>query len=325
MSRLTPMEAIKEVGIIDPYAFDLRRQQVFVNLRERHTGKDIPFDINSKIPSRIQEYLSLVNSVNSQFQITYQKYNTEHNEWGSEWKQLRPIHFASFTDNWDKHGRIYTGKDGHQALSKVERSKIHFGLSSQRDIGDESVEMDYSGLHTRLIYHSVGIDYRDDPYALWGEGATDSLRLLAKYFVNALINAESTDAAIQACNRKMSRYTGKKDAAGERIFKDGKTADDARKLRRAYLKSKITFKDILPIALKYHAPIWEHFGQDLGITLMRTDSKIALRVLYHFAKQSVPCLGCHDSFIVPRSYSRELFSIMDTSYLKVVGFHPIIK
>jgi len=49
---------------------------------------------------------------------------------------------------------------------------------------------------------------------------------------------------------------------------------------------------------------------------MNLDSRIALDVLDHFAKQNIPILAIHDSFIVQDKYKNELWQIMENTYEK---------
>lgn len=115
-----------------------------------------------------QDWLTLINDVNSLYKISYTQYSSEDKKFiGS--KQLRPVHYAVFTDDWDHHGRLYTGQYGHQSLRKLERQTITFNDSP-------SAEKDYGGMHTRILYHlKARIDYRDDPYKLWGDKTTKDL------------------------------------------------------------------------------------------------------------------------------------------------------
>ena len=53
----------------------------------------------------------------------------------------------------------------------------------------------------------------------------------------------------------------------------------------------------------------------MGMESMRTDGKIALDVLCHFAGQRIPALGVHDSFIVRISHEGELRWAMDEFFL----------
>ena len=205
MSRLVPTLKFRKYEDRDPFAFDPQMPERFVELYERGEEK-IPllFDLD-KLPSghiarETQDQLALINEINNQYKITYRVYSSIDKTFTDEWKQLRPIHYAVFTGSWDLHGRIYTYKCGHQSLRKVERKTIHFS-------GCPSVERDYSGMHTRMLYHLNNIPYRGDPYKLWGKKTTPLQRLLAKNIMNMAINARTRRAAISACSHAMSTKT----------------------------------------------------------------------------------------------------------------------
>lgn len=153
-------------------------------------------------------------------------------------RQLRPVYYAIFTDRWEWHGRLYTGKYGHQSLRKVERRTLRFD-------GEQSVELDYAGMHPRLLYHLEGIPFDADPYALWGAETTRPMRLMAKQLINAAINAETGRAAIDACNQAMNTKT----ANGER--KTGAALADAQQLYRASKETRLKFKNAHQSALRY--------------------------------------------------------------------------
>jgi len=79
---------------------------------------------------------------------------------------------------------------------------------------------------------------------------------------------------------------------------------------------------------KAHKSIEHHFcnGNDTGLRIMNLDSRIALDVIDHFAKQNIPILPVHDSFIVQDKYKHELRLIMEHSYEKhTKGFKCKIK
>lgn len=187
-----------------------------------------------------------------------------------------------------------------------------------------------------MLYHLEGIDYRADPYAFWGKWSGDvkqdkPRRIMAKFLLNSLINAKTQEGAICACNRAMSTWTKEESEQGHRIKKRGKALTDARRLLDACQATGIKFADMLPLALKYHKRIAHRFGNDMGITLMNLDSQIALMIFAHFTEKCVPCLGCHDSFIVQACNKNELFRIMLLFYketmFKEVGrrFLPVVK
>jgi len=179
MSRLFALPPLRELLERDPLAFDPdeQRQFVFLKTRDEEKRNVLSFEkLMAKpdwhVANDAQKKLEIINRVNSLYEITHRHY--------SEWercyvgrRQIRPVHYAIFTQHWGWHGRLYTGRYGHQSLRKIERQSILFN-------GCPSVELDYGGMHARLLYHLAGIDYQADPYALWGKRTTPALRLLAK-------------------------------------------------------------------------------------------------------------------------------------------------
>jgi hypothetical protein len=317
MSRLVPTEELIPMEETDPWEFEPQDTHRFVFLRNREDKSDIPFDINEEFPASIQERLLAINSVNSKWKITHESWNAWERRYTGT-KQLRPIHFAVFTDDWTQHGRLYTGKYGHQSLIDLERKTIKFN-------GKPSIELDYSGMHPRLLYHLNGMEYKKDPYRLWGDKTTDEMRYVAKIMVNAAINAPTANAAIAACNYGLTTYTKERDTNGKLIRKSGKTLDSANLLEKALRVSKLTFKEVYDKVLTYHKPIAHLFSNDYGIKLMRIDSAIALDIMYFHADQCIPCLGVHDSFIVPENKSTDLYQLMHQCYKTRTGFYPKLK
>ena len=79
---------------------------------------------------------------------------------------------------------------------------------------------------------------------------------------------------------------------------------------------------------KVHKPIERHFcnGSETGLRIMNLDSRIALDIVDHFAKQKIPILSIHDSFIVQDKYKNELRQTMENTYEKhTKGFECRIK
>lgn len=96
-------------------------------------------------------------------------------------------------------------------------------------------------------------------------------------------------------------------------------------LQEAQAITGIKFKEVCDRALAFHSKIADHFGKDMGIKLMRIDSALATDILYHFAEQGVPCLSCHDSFIVPESAAKELRYAMHHYYEQRLNHLPCVK
>jgi hypothetical protein len=322
MSRLVPTLKLRRYEDKDPFEFDPKMPERFVELYKRGEDKiPILFELDKLPPGHIaretHDRLALINEVNNQYKITYQVYSSIDKTFTDEWKQLRPIHYAVFTERWDWHGRIYTYKRGHQSLRKVERKTIHFS-------GSPSVERDYSGMHTRMLYHLHNIPYRDDPYKLWGKKTTPLQRLLAKNIVNMALNARTRRSAMSACSNAMRTRT----KTGER--KTGDKLLDALKLHEAFEHNKkrtgMKLPDVYDLALEVHKPIAQYFGSDAGIWLMRMDSTIALFIMSDFAEDCIPCLCCHDSFVVPEDYESKLIERMTMWYSLIFRNHlPVIK
>ena len=122
----------------------------------------------------------------------------------------------------------------------------------------------------------------------------------------------------------MSRHyeTGQEEAGN---WKEGKEREQAIKLYTASRKTNLKFSKIYDLAVAHHRPIAKYFGTDAGMKLMRMDSKVALRVLFHFTKQAHPCLCVHDSFVVPESQEDELRRVMIKFYRDETGFDPVVK
>lgn len=311
VSRLLPSPQLEQHFSSDPWQFDADRMHQYVFLIDRETKQEIPFDLNDPTPNRIQKRLENINAVNDQFEITFRPYD----EWTDKnfgELRLRPVHYARFTDDWQHHGRIYTGKYGHQHLRSRERQWISFN-------GSPSVELDYSAMHPRMLYHLKGIDYQIDPYQLDGENTPPNLRLLAKTTLNVAINNRDRKDAISACNEKLNEKT----ADGE--WETGKAAREAKMLSQSLDETGRTFADLYDELLEYHEPISDQFCSDAGMELMNLDGQIALDILEHFTSRGVPCLSVHDSFIVPERNFEELKDAMTRYYHSKLGYFPVIK
>ena len=313
MSRLIPLSplrgcVLRDPNTIDPQPGEARLVRLFTRGEE---PVEIEFDPAHQIAAETQRRLELINAVNDAGRITC----TPYDPWRLDFvgvRRLRPVHHARFTEHWGWHGRLYTGRYGHQSLRKIERRTIQFE-------GEPCIELDYCGMHTRLLYHRLGVDFPDDPYALWGSPTSEPQRLLAKTIMNATINARTLQAAVSACNGKTRLRTER----GQ--WKQGKELEHARRLLDAQRETGLSFKAVQGLVMEFHRPIADFFGCDMGMQLMRTDSAIALDVLSHFAEQGVPALGVHDSFIVPKSHEDELRWAMTEFYRQRTGHLPVLK
>lgn len=296
MSRLVPTTKLEE--LVGGYWWDfdpIDDQKQFVFLVDRETKRFIDFGPINELPANhiartFQSKLEVVNEVNHRTDISVNCFDGLKQKF--VWRKLRPTHYARFSGNWNLHGRIYSGKYGHQNLNKQERHTIMFNGCIP------SVELDYSGLHARMLYHQEGINFRGDPYSLWGKKQNLVRRNLAKTAMNIMLNAGDERAALGAI-----------------------WGDCQGQLRQLHLKPRDVYDQVRWV----HEDIAHHFGTDVGMRLMRLDAAIALGVLHHFAEQGVPCLGIHDSFIVPETKRDELLEVMEEEYRERLGYRPVVK
>lgn len=313
MSRLIPTEEMTGDFSLDPWQFEAADDERLVRLVERtDEKKEIDFDPAHPTARAFRKKIKLVNQVNARFDITVRRYLPLKSRFAGTVK-IRPVHYAVFTESFDLHGRLYTGRFGHQSLRKIERQWICFD-------GEHCKELDFSAFHTRMLYHLEGLECLSDPYHLWGDDTTELQRMVVKQLMNSLINARTETAAVKSCNYFMSQYT----PSG--ALKRGKDLEDARKLYDAVKQTDLKFAKLIPLVHERHYRIAKHFCNDTGIRLMNRDSRIAMNVLYHFAKRDIPCLGVHDSFIVPEHSEAELKEVMHRCYRNEVGdFSPVIE
>lgn len=236
---------------------------------------------------RIRAILIRLNTVNSKADIRCQNY------------KLNASLVAIFIEKFTWYGRLHTkGFRHYQGLSGEDREEITIN-------GNPRIELDYSGLHPKLLYAEEGIQYRRDPYSIIDR--RPELRPFLKEILLCMLNAKDEISAEKAANNWLHLNPSKR----EILVKLGIT-----RARPLIDKFKVA-----------HEPIAKYFckGKDTGMRIMNKDSKIALDVANHFAKQNIPILCIHDSFIVQEQYREELFEVMDETYHKHTGFYINIK
>ncbi len=183
--------------------------------------------------------------------------------------------YRVFNNNsFDEGGRLYGG--WWMALPKSDRARLRLN-------GEEVIELDFVGLHPRLLYDLAGRPLPDDvdPYALPGRLSGVPRDLVKRAFAQ-LLNA-----------------------------KDGIRAP---KGARAQLPRRVSWQQVLAGLEAKHAPVASWFRQAKGLKLQALDARIAGSVVHQMTLRGVPCLPIHDSFIVPASEAVALAEVMDTSY-----------
>lgn len=172
-------------------------------------------------------------------------------------------------------GRFYGGIEG---LPKVERRELLIN-------GEPVVELDFAGLHPRLMYDLEGRpqDSPADPYEIpgWDRG-------LVKQAFQQLLNA-SPQMALQA--------------------PEGVSVGDLKGME---------WGEVLAAVERAHSPLQNWFRSGRGVELQRIDSDIAEAVLIQLGDSGVPCLPVHDSFLVPASHESTLPVAMVEAYKRVL-------
>jgi hypothetical protein len=201
------------------------------------------------------------------------------------------LHRVFNNESFKLGGRFYGAF--HLELPKELRSHIR--------INDEpTVELDYSALHIRMLYHLEGIDYRDDPYTAVCESEEE--RKIYKLVQLIAINAENEKKAVKAIRDELRKHN---------IFFG---LDNKSILRRLD-----TFKNV-------HHPIAKYLNTGVGLKLQNLDSRITDMVLKTMTTSGIPCLPVHDSYIVQEGDRDFLVEVMNESYRSILkGFSPVIK
>lgn len=227
-------------------------------------------------------------------------------------------------NSFDFNGRVFGGF--WQRCKKDYRRQIT--LDDQ-----PTVEIDYRGTFPVMVYHFLGIDYwrqhvnlpeselyKADPYYL--PGYTDQ-PLYGKDFRKALKHIFLTAINIEnkACNVRSVSMGLKKKMEDEWLkdqTRDHRPAVETINAVRAKLIKKFLFE--------LHAPVSEYFfDPDIGLSAMKAESQVAMRIIDKFTGLGKPILTIYDSFVVKREDSNLLAETMVNCYYQTTGFTPFMK
>lgn len=250
----------------------------------KNTEKKLIQYLDTNETNRIRKILSKCNQLNRETQIQIRTKN------GLD-KVETDLHAVFNNGNFNQGGRLYTGQRGYQFLSKKERSSLYINKRA-------TVELDFSGLHPRLLYAKEDIQYNEDPYAEISD--KKELRPLLKNLLLILLNAENENQAISSGNLEF-------------CYKEYQQFYELLK------KEGLTIAELTRMYKKTHSKIAKHFCKKTCFEMMNLDSKIALSVIEHFVKLDVPILAIHDSFIVEKCHEEKLRETMQNAYKKHSG------
>lgn len=186
------------------------------------------------------------------------------------------LHRVFNNGSFEDGGRFYGGW-----WENIKGKYRHYITIDNKD----TVELDYTGLHVRLLYAMEGIDYTEDPYNI---GDPDRRHIFKKALLTAL-NTKTRDTAIRAIRSEL-----KEEPLGD-------------------------LPQLLDNFLEKHKPIAKHFYSGIGIKLQHHDSMIAEEVMMNLTKLGIVVLPVHDSFICAKEHEQVLHDSMTEAYRKFNG------
>lgn len=247
-----------------------------------------------------KEWLQIIESSLDWFNIVIGEHEiTYHKESGNKKHYLYPALYAVYSDDFQHGGRFYTGKGGHQTLSKEERQTIRFN-------GRSTTELDFGGMHVRMLYHLEGLDYSKDecPYmAVLRAMGKNPKFILSRYpdikndlkkVVFGLVNGKITDSK-NTFNEAVNRIE-------YNLFNNSEeNIADRSKRKKIWAKMQLLDDNGKPTKIirafeNAHRPIQHQFYTGCGL----------------------PCLPIHDSFITFSTYKNKLEYAMKMVYKLVM-------
>jgi hypothetical protein len=220
-----------------------------------------------------------------------------------------PKHLSMFTNktlrrvfsnsSFRLHGRFYGG--WWQNISEREKQiidgkEVKVPVRYRENItinGDNTVELDYSSFHPKMLHDLAGIEMTDDPYV----GIGDLDRDQGKSIFNIMINSVGED---KAASRDIAIGAFMKKYRDERMTKEG--ANEA-----------------IEAVLERHPRLKKCFFSGKGLKLMFYDSQIANNVMLRAIDEfQTVVLPVHDSFICIMEFEEELRQLMEEEYIEVM-------
>lgn len=208
-------------------------------------------------------------------------------------QRVKPLYKSVFNNSsLDSGGRLYAGS------FSTEKAELRPTIEIN---GDPCCEVDYKNMHFRILYNEIGIDFKDDCYAIncpdgWNK---KELRTLTKQAGVILLNASSKSAAKKAINLELR---------------------SSKKFEYNTLPKKPSTVDyILKEMELLHEPIAHNFYLGEWDRLQNIDSRIAKQIIKAFNVLGVPILTYHDSFICQSEYRDYLIQTMREAWEIVLG------
>jgi hypothetical protein len=198
-----------------------------------------------------------------------------------------------FNVDWQHGGRFYHAP--HITIPSACRKAMFID-------GEPAVELDYSGLHVRMLYNLIGIDYRGECYVYEkadreNKPERERIKLASLIVINSSERRKAIRAVHNQCRKKGLHYPsgqyGRYSALVDRFE-------------------------------QHHEPIRQFFLSGKGLELQFLDSCIMENILGRMTSEGIPALPVHDSVICPARHEGFLRQVMVEEYQKVMGFEPVI-
>ena len=248
---------------------------------------------SSKVSEHYRDGLTLVNDVYARHKFSCQQTGV------SFCDEFSPRLEAVFNDlSWMHGGRLYASAStrGYNYQCIPSDLRKHIKIDEE-----ETVEVDFRAMHPSMLYASKNIQWRGDYYGF----LPHEDRSLAKFATLVMLNAKSRSSALGALECKRNELKNANGLSEKRMS-----------LKDAMLRYG-SLDEVLTKAAEHHRGIRGCFYRGVGLRLQNKESQIALEIVSSFAREGVPVLPVHDSFIVARQYKSKLMSRMREAFAKV--------
>ena len=161
--------------------------------------------------------------------------------------------------------------------------------------GNETVEVDFSGMHVRMLYHRQSQEYTKDPYGIGRKDERTKYKFVSLISINAN-RSEASGAIFNKLKREGIQYKG----------------------------GKGSIKKMMGAFMDYHDDIRDDLFTARGIGLQNQDSQIMENILMRLLDSGIIGLPIHDSVIVAAEHYNLLWDIMVEEYEKIMGYVPVL-
>lgn len=189
--------------------------------------------------------------------------------------------------SFERGGRFYGA--AFQQISGAVRSSFKID-------GQDTVSLDYSGMHVRMLYHMLKQDFDGECY-IYSKTKKNPLRGLIKKAHLIMLNSKTLSGCFRSLTDKRPGEMG---------------------------LSKEMAQDIMSKFEIYHKPIKKYLFNDIGVKLQNLDSTIMNNILKILVEKNIMGLPIHDEIIVQLKHKDFVYDLMMEQYKEVMNFYPII-